>query len=323
MKEKRKFAVLSVVLVLVALMPGYTHADGITINELVAGASSRVVQWSSNGVARIGSGPMWYTGDFDDSAWPTGPGGFGYGDGDDATDVESQMLNKTPSLYLRSDFQVNADTAASGQDLRLEVNYDDGFVAYLNGHEIARKNAGAYGRFMYCDQVAFNNHEAGTWEVIPLGAASDFLVEGTNLISVQVHNLSLDSSDLTIMADLTLAGAPETNVFSHTNTWRYFVGVHEPSGGFVDASTIVVGRSPDFEDWIELYNSSGSPVSLLDWSLSDNNEWPDKWVFPDVTMAAGAYMVVVCSGLDRSSLFRRKRTSIICTKRSSCIPQYA
>src|SRR5690606_33244990 len=55
------------------------------------------------------------------------------------------------------------------------------------------------------------------------------------------------------------------------------------------------------EDWIELHNVSDAPVSLRGWSLTDDADELDKWIFPEVQLAAGALMVVYASGKDRSN----------------------
>jgi len=53
-------------------------------------------------------------------------------------------------------------------------------------------------------------------------------------------------------------------------------------------------------DWIELYNSGASAVSILGWALTDgSNDW-DKWTFPNVSIGAGEYLVVFASGKDRT-----------------------
>lgn len=57
-------------------------------------------------------------------------------------------------------------------------------------------------------------------------------------------------------------------------------------------------KQPDGEyyDWIELYNRSSAPIPLSGYALSDNAKNPAKWVFPDTTIEAGEYMVVMASG---------------------------
>ena len=56
----------------------------------------------------------------------------------------------------------------------------------------------------------------------------------------------------------------------------------------------------DQPDWIELYNSGPEPVSLSGVGLSDDPEDPFRWVFPDVTLDAHAFLIVWASGKDRT-----------------------
>ena len=123
----------------------------------------------------------WNTIVFDDSSWLTGASGFGYGDGDDAT-VLSDMQNGYLSVYTRRQFDVPNVGAIAG--LELKVNWDDGFVAFINGQEIARRNlAGASGTVVAHD-IAASSHEAGTPETIAV--SSSVLVTGTNVIAVRL-----------------------------------------------------------------------------------------------------------------------------------------
>ena len=77
--------------------------------------------------------PAWSVLPFNDSSWNVGNSGIGYGDGDDST-----VIANTVSLYLRKQFNI-IDTSVI-QEAKLHMDYDDGFVAYLNGVEIARWN---------------------------------------------------------------------------------------------------------------------------------------------------------------------------------------
>ncbi len=52
------------------------------------------------------------------------------------------------------------------------------------------------------------------------------------------------------------------------------------------------------EDWIELRNRGASAVNLTGWSLTDDAEQPGKWVFPNITLGAGQYLIVFASGKD-------------------------
>jgi len=209
-------------------------ASTIRINEVVAGRSGRILRWTDDGVPRLGVGPAWYEAAYDDSTWLQGPGGLGFGDGDDATDVESSMRNVTPSLYIRRTFDVSTSEASHSGELELVVDYDDGFVAYLNGKEVLRKNLGPANAFVYQDQAAYNTHERGSPVTSLLGAASALLVPGENILAVQVHNRTASDSDVTIKADLSILDSTPISLVEHGDVWRYFVGTHEPSGGFRD-----------------------------------------------------------------------------------------
>jgi hypothetical protein len=80
------------------------------------------------------------------------------------------------------------------------VDYDDGFVAYLNDVEIARANM--TGDPPEHDRTADTNHEAGapaTWDADPFV----FLLNlGANVLAVQGHNVSIGSSDLSLIPEL-------------------------------------------------------------------------------------------------------------------------
>jgi hypothetical protein len=70
-----------------------------------------------------------------------------------------------------------------------------------------------------------------------------------------------------------------------------FLAAEQLDGGLKD-------EYGELQDWIELWNVSAAPVNLQGWSLTDDPEDPDLWLFPNVTLAAGARMVVFASGKD-------------------------
>jgi len=149
------------------------------------------------------SGPAeaWTAVDFDDSQWETGPAGFGYGDDDDAT-ILDDMRGSYVSLYARKTFTVSAPLGS--EMLELTVDYDDGFIAYLNGREVARRSM-PEGPATH--KTKASSHEAGSPETIVLGTAAELLVQGTNVLAIEGHNISASSSDFSLNA--TLQTAPD------------------------------------------------------------------------------------------------------------------
>jgi hypothetical protein len=65
-------------------------------------------------------------------------------------------------------------------------------------------------------------------------------------------------------------------------------------------STGIVDEDGDPEPWIELYNKGDEAVELAGFGLSDDDERPWRWIFPDTTIAPGEYLLVFASGKDRA-----------------------
>lgn len=139
----------------------------------------------------------WSSLGFDDSSWLTGKGNIGYGEVDDSTVLTAGVT----SLYLRINFNIPDRSAISA--MKLYVDYDDGFVAYLNGHEIARANLGTPGDHPPFNSFALSSHESVMYSGgqptgfdINADTLSYYLLQGNNVLSLQVHNNTIGSSDL-------------------------------------------------------------------------------------------------------------------------------
>lgn len=134
----------------------------------------------------------WTAISFDDASWLSAKSGFGYGDLDRVNTVLSDMRSKYSSLYMRKKFNL------SSEDLEkkyiLQMYYDDGFVAYINGKEVVRVNVPD----VYTHQsLASGSHEGDTVSVYNI--PSDCLIAGTNVLSIVGFNNSLDSSSDFVM----------------------------------------------------------------------------------------------------------------------------
>lgn len=150
----------------------------------------------------------WNTSGFDDSNWANGISGFGYADGDDATIIP----NGTQSVYLRKSFTI--DNLATLTSLILDLDYDDAFVAYINGNEVARANINgtppAYNAGTITDHEA-QIYSGGNPERFLITNFSSFLNEGENVLSIQAHNISSSSSDFTIIPFLSAVFTTQNN----------------------------------------------------------------------------------------------------------------
>ena len=162
---------------------------------------------------------QWIQPSFDANAWSEGQGGFGYDDGDDNTTIEA-----TSSVYIRKTFNL-VDTSVI-KHLILQADYDDAFVAYLNGVEIARSNIGTVGTPPAFDALATTFKEARlylgelpeSYEFRPANFRS-FIKQGSNILAIQIHNQSLTSSDLSSNFFLTLGISDNSTNYRSTPTW--------------------------------------------------------------------------------------------------------
>jgi hypothetical protein len=155
----------------------------------------------------------WKNQSFDTSSWLEGPSGIGYGDDDDATQIPQSI-----SVYMRKEFQV-LDTSQIKRIL-LDIDYDDGFAAYLNGVEIGRNLLS--GNPINFNDLAEGYHEAMLYQ----GNSPDrmfidisLLQNGTNTLAVQVHNQSADSSDLSALPVLSVEVSGNEQIYNETPDW--------------------------------------------------------------------------------------------------------
>ncbi|MFT5526663.1 MAG: hypothetical protein ACI9HK_004642, partial [Pirellulaceae bacterium] len=142
---------------------------------------------------------------FDDSAWLAGDTSAGFDQDLPAIfsfelDIESQLAGQSATAYLRYDFSVNE--AANYTTLQLDVNYDDGFVAYLNGTEVARRNSPATPLFNSTAATPRDDALAAQAESIDITSFLSDLREGDNVLAFQVLNESSSDSNLLLAAEL-------------------------------------------------------------------------------------------------------------------------
>ncbi|MBN1414076.1 MAG: lamin tail domain-containing protein [Bacteroidales bacterium] len=65
--------------------------------------------------------------------------------------------------------------------------------------------------------------------------------------------------------------------------------------------TTLMDEDAEYSDWIEIYNPTSGAVNLSGWSLTDDITQSKKWIFPDITINSGAYLVLFASGKNRNT----------------------
>ncbi len=251
--------------------PGQPNSPEIQITEEVVLPSDAL--WHYKKGTEPPSSPLtaWRELTFDDSGWLVGQTGIGYGDGDDHT-VLGDMQNSYLSVFARTIFTVDDPDAMD--ELFLKMDFDDGFVAYLNGVEVARVCCGTSGQDFPHDQVATCLHEAGGAEYFPIGNPGGILRTGDNILACQIQNYSLGSSDLSFIPSL---------IKRH---------IHIPEE-FVKTPLVINEVQPGPDAFVELRNTSDQTIPMDGFRLTLDTSGAPPYVFPAGTFVGPRGFLVV------------------------------
>ncbi|WP_421875403.1 CotH kinase family protein [Marinoscillum sp.] len=232
-----------------------------------------VIDWGDDWsylIPDASTSPNWMNADFDATSWEVGPSGFGYGDNDDNT-----TLTNAGSVFIRKEF--NLDSPEAIAEALFHIDYDDGFVAYLNGTEIARENLTSEGPPPY-DQFADDyDHEAQLYQggrPASFSFDKDLLETGTNVLAVQVHNANATSSDLTAIPFLS---------FGSTTPVDGSLSSHLPASGSYLHSNFKINADGDYIFLIspsgEVINSVHTDDLPVDISYGRETDGSENWVY--------------------------------------------
>ncbi len=164
--------------------------------ELVPDLVSLDDEWRYLGGAPEDAGPPsdWASPEFDDSAWERGRPGFGFGRADD---IMTPLPEGTSAAFLRTAF----DFTPGRRNLVLQLRYDDGFVAFLNGVRVAADNFPDDGELTFASQAS-SSHSSRTRERVDLSDRLDLLRPGRNVLAIALLNLRPTSNDMVLFAEL-------------------------------------------------------------------------------------------------------------------------
>ncbi len=195
----------------------------------------------------------WRNLSFNDASWSSGNGGIGYGDGDDNTTISA-----TVSVMMRKTFNVS-DTSQIAKAIFM-MDFDDGFVAYLNGYEIARANLNGSPRPAW-NTLASSSHEAVRYQgerpdsfFVDPTYLKTILRQGTNVLTVETHDVSNSSSDLSSEPYLFFGMINTGSTYSSTPSWFL-----SPSEDYFNAKFKLARTG----ETITLSNSGGTVVNQV------------------------------------------------------------
>lgn len=201
-------------------------------------------------------GTAWRTSAFNDTDWATGTGQLGFGDGDEATVLQSGYI----TYYFRKHINI-ADVNALPNSLTLSMIHDDGAVVYVNGTEVLRT--------ALLPQSGTIAYTTGTSTYLPTAQENNYFdyqipksyfQTGDNVIAIEVHNQNTGSSDLSFDCKITESAQQDPDgpyVFFRNN--NYIVKSIDPTQGFT--SQTFATRS-QVALTVQLPDGNSFPVSL-------------------------------------------------------------
>lgn len=224
----------------------------------------------------VNLGTAWRERSFDDAPWPVGPALLALETAALPEPIRSPLILGPTTYYFRHHFPYEGPASAL---LQLRTVLDDGAVVYLNGREVWRNRINGSPPLF----TTFANTAVGdaVYEG-PFDVPVTNLVSGDNVLAVEVHQSSAGSTD--VVFGLSLAARTITTLSGD-------VVLNEVLAN----NRTAVAHAGSFPDYVELFNTSERTVDLTGFSLSDNVNNPEKYIFPNGTkIAARGYLLVWC-----------------------------
>jgi hypothetical protein len=230
--------------------------------------------WRYNEVSNLTS-VNWTATAYPDSNWLSGAALL-YHDSDPLpgpTNTDLTLGRNT--YYFRTHFNFSGHPA--GAALLLSPFVDDGAVFYLNGERL-------YTLAITNDPVTYSTPASRNVNNAvlegPFSVSASNLVQGDNVLAVEVHQISQTSGDIVFGVQLSAAITAPAEAAIVLNE------ILANNQSMINAA----GRTPD---WLELYNPGTNSIDLSDLSLSDDPDTRRKWVFADeTTLPPGGYLVI-------------------------------
>ncbi len=215
----------------------------------------------------------WQLPEFDDSDWEIGPSGFGFSDDDDAT-VWDDMQGQYVSGVVRRTFELSEEQFGELDAVFLDINFDDGFCAFINGVEFARTNCPEEPLW---NETARGFHEATSRGFELHEMQREDLRVGTNVLAIIGYNRRVNDGDFSLLPRV----LHRRSIVPQLGPTRALFFNELYRGSEAEAG------------WIEIYNAESVARDLSGWSLAADPQQLERFVFGEGNaIPALGYLVV-------------------------------
>jgi hypothetical protein len=257
-------------------------------------------------------GQNWTARNFNDSAWPSGAALL-YEETAALPEPKNTDLAFTtgrPTYYFRTYFNYTGSVA--NVSLAFRALIDDGAVFYLNGAELGRvgMDGGAVSFGTFATRLV---GDATTYDNLLFAATN--LVQGSNCVAVEVHQINAGSTDLVFGSGISTAPSGSSSMYTPTlpNSIRGTVAAFPRVwlNEVLPNNTVgLTDRFGDRDPWVEIYNGGNTVLSLNGFYLAGQYTNLTQWAFPSATsINPGQFLVVWLDGEPGESISTELHTS--------------
>ncbi len=244
-------------------------------------------------------GTSWRQPGFNDAAWPSGAALLYVTTANLPAPKNTQLTFTTPqqtTFYFRKSFAFSGNPAST----TLTANFvlDDGAVVYLNGVEIFRLGMppGEISHSTFASRTITTAAYEG-----PFNLPAAALIEGVNVLAVEVHQASPTSSDIVFGMTLNAVTTPPSPYTPGApNSIAATLAAIPPLWLNELQAQNLTGPQDNFgqrDPWVELHNSGPTPITLTNFYLTDSYTNLTRWAFPaGATLSAGEFKLVWLDG---------------------------
>ena len=216
-------------------------------------------------------GTSWTTVEYNDASWATGQTGIGFENTPrnfvDELNTRVKPLESVAdgtSIFMRIPFTL--DDLAAVDDLTLQMKYDDGFVAYINGTEVQRANLRTDGPQSFDSRARSHSTTLGTrYETFDLSDHIDLLQQGENVLAIHGMNSASANSDMFFLPKLLngkivtadVAGIPDAQPVNVSLSFSESIDF-DPASGNQDEEYFSIRNPNDFAVEVSGWTVEGS-----------------------------------------------------------------